>query len=730
MGVRSDNLTNTPAPYRFIIESGLGNEICDREPLEWKEGVNQLDRRLMDGGVFNTFQIASLTFIGSGAALLRKNFNAFEVNAEAFLKVQYFDFESFSYVDFPTRYSFVFGSYKVKKVGKFAFGVNIEVINSSILAKLTERRNIKVNVLRRRSIGEMTIPELEGEPENYRLRIPDLKSTFWSVLTSQKIGGEIWYIQNGKNRTSPDTFTFTAPPLTKRWGNVETVYDVPFATLKSEAQIFTDIQPAFVNTVGGERTLNIRAGVGVYVIDGAGQSASINPYYAEIRQYDASGTLVDTRMFYEFGRTSEAFRQGSINYTATVGAGHKLFLLIRVQNRSSIAADVRNASFEVKEQVADIDSVIIEGLPIYEAWEAVCQHIFDQPYAFYSEFFGRIGKKFNATDSYEDENVEAFAHICAGTNVRGLPIDIDQSNISFSFDELYRACSAIWNIGYTVEVINGVPRLRVEPYEYFFDAENVAIDFSDQLTNFDIESEYMPELAFIEIQNGFENFDYKATNGRGEYNTKVTRTLPVKATERKDLTSPFRADTMGIVNALSTPLADDGSKDIEEDKNIFIIKSQREEAETNDWLAETNELIQIENDSSLFQDSSLNLYFSPARCFVRNANKLVSSLTKQLSARAAFQTSDKLQTLETTGEGYTVKENQDFIINDLPRPLFRPVKHTAEVVLTQSELSTILASPFSLCKFTKDLKGYILSVKKKNAEDKATIEIIEIYEPE
>jgi len=138
----------------------------------------------------------------------------------------------------------------------------------------------------------------------------------------------------------------------------------------------------------------------------------------------------------------------------------------------------------------------------------------------------------------------------------------------------------------------------------------------------------------------------------------------------------------------------------------------------------------------LFGGGSLNLYFSPLRNLIRNSDKITSAMTKQLSAVLRFQTSGKLSNLETSGEGYVfnVKENADITINDLitiKSPKFKPIKLILTTPFYFSDIDYLYTSVDGKLNLYRKVVlpsgkyAYIMNIKFKVGEEKATIELIE-----
>jgi len=241
------------------------------------------------------------------------------------------------------------------------------------------------------------------------------------------------------------------------------------------------------------------------------------------------------------------------------------------------------------------------------------------------------------------------------------------------------------------------------------------------VTRYDIVTESVPEFAYFSLKSGFKNYTYEEINGREEYNTENERTSIINTDSELDNISELRADTIAITTKLATELT---TKDTKEDNSLFIIKTQRD---TDEWQPEFEDNIQIEDSSSLFGSQSLNLYFTPTRNLLRQGNRIKGAFLKYLSSYLTFQTAGKQQTLKTTGEGYTITENENILLDNLDTPIFKPIKHTIECKFDYSDFETLMTNSKGYIRFSDEITGYLLNFKKKNNEDKATIEIIERY---
>jgi hypothetical protein len=251
-------------------------------------------------------------------------------------------------------------------------------------------------------------------------------------------------------------------------------------------------------------------------------------------------------------------------------------------------------------------------------------------------------------------------------------------------------------------------------------------------------------MAYLEIEYGFENYTFNSVNGRGEFCTKCTRTTQLSASETLDLISEVVAAPTSIINCLEKPVSAYGSEDIDEDSEVFILKTQRDSSAPTEraWKVETNEIITIENNSSPYGISTQNLFFQPARNLVRNAELFMPALRLQESGYLRFQTTDKLSGLETTstvdGEDYTIKESDDIRIGGtdsiLPAARMKPIKHMVDTLFTYKDMNLILATDtngipnrYKYIKLSDTLSIWLYGdgIQMKIGEDKASITGIE-----
>lgn len=719
--------SSSPAKYRFRLVTETEDIVCNPEPLEWATGSLMYKRDLDCGGVFSSFQMESLIFIGSGAELLRKLFDAYEVNAKCTLVVEYWRFTERNYTEFPTRFDINFNFFQNAKVGKYRFGVKVKAVNNSSQTKLDNRIDTVVDIRKLVSIGEVPIEGFGYADSNLdkKLSFGQININYLASL-GDKTGS--YFLTHIDNIT-----TYTSIPMTLNYSqsgmDFSEVKSVPYITAKSSLKGM----PAFFEVSKSNRTLTI-----YYDFDMGVSNRYVGsfPWNIKIIETNPDYSIANETFIAGFGgvvKTYHIYGEVSIN----VSKGNSLMFIVECLGfNATYRGWIDYSSVAIREEVVNNSAAVAEGFPLYEALQRVSQHVLDVQFPIYSDFFGRVGIPYNENGgSYGVEDTKRFAHLLLGINLRGILLDDPNATFGISFKKLFQCIKAIWNVGYSLQSIGDDLRIRIEEYAFFFQNTEIVFDppISQRINKYDIDSVYMPELVPLEIKSGFSDYEYLSVNGRGESNTENNRTTIMNTSTKLENISPYRADTKGIYDNIANQVSEsDGSKDTKGDGSVFIIKTQVEPA--GGWKPEKAELITVDSSSSLFKDDLLNRYFTPTRMLKRHGNRITAGLTKFPASKLTFQTSEKWSSLITTGEGYTIAENEDILVSDLADPIYKAMKHTITCDFTIADLDILTYNPFGYITFGQGLdgkviSGYLLSLKKKNNEDKAEITIIEKYIP-
>lgn len=729
-----NTITTTPARYIFKLISRNETILCNPEPIEWADGTFEMNRDLETGGVFKKFQLSTLTFVGNGADLLKRLFAEKEINAECTFMAYWFRNSDRVYVEFPSTFDINFNFYKIVKVGNFAFGVQVQAVNSSTQTKLDNRKDINIDVTKLVSIGDVEIEDYTLLKKNLifaatnihnyaELNTPYLNWPVTGILYAghyffPRVSGSVCYAS-----LPFDIVTNDFP---------DEVINVAY--LPSQVNIVNI--PKVIDNAQFTRTLIINYFLRFDVL----KKNSPSPPWEVL--FIVSNSLETIFTEYSVGTFGQTLGQLEFNDSRTIviEPGQNLRLVVKTRDINNISAYFFRGSGSIlsfNQEIASSPEKTTEGFPIYEAIERTCQHILDVQYPIYSDFFGRTDVAYKSGTNYSTESQLRFAHIQSGLNQRGILLSDENNPLTLNFKNLILTAKCCWNTGYCLEVNEDLfgdtlERIRIENYAYFFQDVEIVLDppLKDRIGKYDIVSEAMPELMPVNLKSGFNNFEYLEINGTAEPNTTNERTSIAKTDVKFENISPLRGDTKGILSNLSNPIDETGTEDTKGDNDIFIIKTQQPES-VDYWIPEKETNIQIENNSSIFRENLLNRYFTPTRMLMRHANKFRAGFTKFDSLQVLrFQTSQKLQNLETTAGGVDhIKENDDILINTLDEPIYGIMKHTVECSFDFSDLELILATPYRYLRFSDTISGFLLNLKKKNTESKATITIIERIAP-
>lgn len=708
-----DRASATPEPYRFTLLNPDSNEekILKVPPIEWREGTIEVNRNIQLGGIFTSFVVDSLTFIKEGAKFLRDIWDEKEMNGRCLLIVEYYNYHTGVYTEMPSRFSLNFATAKPRvKVGNQSIGFLIEATKSDILVKLENRKSKEIDITKTTTLGGFPLRDYSAAPYN-SLK----KNIVFPQTNSRLVSGWIGdYSENNGIENDKDNEIFTQFDMQFYSDDIDDCQEVRYETNKLSA---SSITPFLKNSSEAREVLFTWS----FEIDVTNRKGGIlNPknVYAVIYEVYNGSTIKTSERIADVGKNRGDFAFFD-SRELNIAVGDSIRVYIKTDDTSNINAHINYSNFKIEQVLATFKSKTLESFPIYEAFERVLQHVSDVQFPFYSDFFGRTDAVYNKNgDMYASENQLRFANVMSGLNIRGAALFIPDNPLPVSFEKIFDSANAIWNIGYEVETIDGDERIRVENYDFFFEDVEI-LDLSDRIKQYDIEIEAMPELAYSQVKSGFKDYSYEIINGRGEYNTESYRTSVMNTDTVYSIVSDIRGDSMAIMQKIQDELT---SEDTEEDNELFILKTQRE---SDYWKPEKDENITIEEGTSLLGDDSYNLYFTPTRMLFRHGNRIKGAFSKFLATYLRFQKSNKQQTLKTTGEGYTITENDDIQINDLATEIYKPFKLSVTCKFTMEDFELIMTNQKGYVTLSSSLSGYLLSLKKKNDEDRATIELIQ-----
>lgn len=363
------------------------------------------------------------------------------------------------------------------------------------------------------------------------------------------------------------------------------------------------------------------------------------------------------------------------------------------------------------EEVSIYPTSTIEGFKIYEALNKVTEAITDRVDAIRSDFFGRTD---SSPESYYSTGCGAQAIFTNGVNIRNmLDSNGDKFPIYASFKQLFDALNTVIGIGFAIEKIGGVPYLRIEPVEYFYN-NNVAFSFTNVS---DLIISAAPTYAYNEIEIGFNNWTIENTNGIDEFNTKHIYAFPVKnvknrltrttdvitggyaieATRRQQFSSQPTTDWKYDNNLFLISLnRSDVTFDTEEEDPYFVSDDSYPRTYPAGTITERDEAFAIV-ENVISPETSYNLRYSPARCMANNYRYVSGTIAHNPTLPLRFQSGEGNVIMITelddgcdTIDGQ-IAENQDINSSNVfnPNAYFEPVMLEFSYPITRVQFQAI-----------------------------------------
>jgi len=729
----------TAQRFRFWIISKNGSELLTSAPTGWNGSSIVMGRGLgigsiFTGGVISEYKVGSLKFINDGFKILYGTYNGNgewenglfledELTAKAKLLVEYLD-KDFEYRSFGELFEFDFATLKTNKGKSGAIdSVSINVNQTGLFVLWQKRKNIKIDLTRTESIGGYKIIDFVDLKKI--INIPEISNNFFANWENGETGNTpinpIYGPHENQIYIPKQTLAQSDFEETQSVINRGIYPDNPFGFPKK-----ITVDDCIIKKSKFKRTLifNQTSSFGI-ALKSTTRSLGGTLYIAILDTDDVTIVNETEISAFSFKNPSQTSYKAINDLEIDVLEGQSV--VFYVSNFPSVGS-VRTFAVRmgVVEKVVNISAKTIESMPIIQAMKRCSQLLFDKQDPFKSDFFNEIDQ-------------ETFMNIMGGLHLRGLALDNRNAPITVKADEFYKSISILNNVGFGLEVIDGDEKLVVENIDYFFPDE-VGLDLSDRVNPNEIEEEVFLDGIFSEFEVGFDEFSYESINGRAEYNTKNTRTSILPVGNKLELISKLRGDPKGMFVQLENPVVGEGanaSEDVDGDEDAFVLKTQKDGA--TEWKPEVFENYTVLDNSSLFGNSSWNLFITPTNIFLRNKERIATGLNVAQNSVLAYQQSGKLSTLKTkkTGGLTEVTENQDIkvitqVITEpqIGLPKFDIRLLTVTVPFYDEDYSTLLANKNKLVKLSRNIAGWLITkegFKYDIFKNEATFKLIKKY---
>jgi uncharacterized protein (TIGR02145 family) len=271
------------------------------------------------------------------------------------------------------------------------------------------------------------------------------------------------------------------------------------------------------------------------------------------------------------------------------------------------------------------------------------------------------------------------------------------------------------------------PVVRIEDLRFVF-KDTVFLTIEDAT---EISEEVASDITFSSLTMGFQKSElfYNAIKGRFEYNTTTKYSTPLTRQQNElTETSPYRADTNGIVGCLIKPKVYGLSENTTFDSDNFIINFVRKVVEGISFL----QIARNDNYTSVGgvdnADNCYNLDYEPARNLRRWGSFLRGFLNKYTSLLLSFiaNTNNSGAYSQRTDESAVVTEGADILISDLNAPYFENIYYNFNFKVTTAMIAAMNGNTsdyYGLVKFrnnaNEDYKyGWIMKFESRKPDNK------------
>ncbi len=650
--------------YRFTLSHDtFGTLVLRHAPDGWKDDEFSMTRNMKYFGVFRKFSQSELKFIKEGRDYLQAVYEAYGVNAQVSIKVEYYS----SLNVFSTRFEGTI-DFSTWKINELTCAVQIK--DGAFTDLILSRASQKVNIRDGFSVdGDVITPAALSSIE-----IPDIN-----------IG------KNGLLRwVAPLLSTYEGShviPVSVEWGT--------FTELQTPAQALDDIAGAFFANAEAPGYVDLT----IYIVFDIQLRSFNHDFDVKVKQWDGASW---TEVFTDNRTISSApynqvyhYSSGAISVALATGD----YLIAEfIDNNGTDDVNYQSAYVALSTTFANITGRTINGVTYREAWRAIVAKL---------------------TGNNSGINSTIFDDVHLGALIPGHYLRQNEGindTFSFSLSELFESLS-LFNIGIGVDLGS----LTIERMSHFFDA-HVIIDLSGRVSESLIEKSVIPELYANRIQIGFNSYTYNNTGGIYEYNTASIWSTVIKSIDSEfSIVSPFRADTTGIFDVLQET---DDEKDMEVDEDIYMLDSV--EGDTTDLLARTNEGFE-QITGAVLSNQVFNVDYSPGHTLLRWGSYVRAMHQKNLQSFIRFQKSERNASLRSTLTGAAeVVESADILPSTLDGNLWIPEAYSVEVPLRESDIAAIQLNPYGLVKLTDKKYGWILEFKSKNENRKSSYRLLRV----
>lgn len=271
---------------------------------------------------------------------------------------------------------------------------------------------------------------------------------------------------------------------------------------------------------------------------------------------------------------------------------------------------------------------------VHDAAGQICDRIISEDQSFYSEHLGSSSTLYR---QYDADGCGWKYAIVKGLQVRRY--SLIEKPVSISFNQWWKGINPVLCLGLGYELINGLPVIRVEQMDHFYDDSGTSLDISNVR---DITRNYDQDSIFKTVRVGYSKWQSEDISGIDDAQTKHTYATRLQKSGT-DLTieSEFIAASLAIETTRRTSRIK--SADYKFDNDTFLIAinpnpvvvSPETSPDVNDYVPELDDNFSS-IDNLLNAETRYNSRITPARNLMRWIRYVSGCLQSYVDSKFKF----------------------------------------------------------------------------------------------
>lgn len=698
--------------HKYILESGLGQMVLDRDPMGWDDTETEIGRSEKTYGIFLSVS-NNLQFTGKSKKFLEDNYQAFGVNADVRLTKQIkhpqtdeWQLAFTGFLDFTTR--------KLENNK-----LSVDFVEGGLREILTSQMQEKFELNRKTDIkGNQITPLL---PKNLLLKGREI----YLVSKLDNENKDSFELLSGKwDSGGADRYAWRSPPVeisAKSDDNVQT----PLEILNDKGGHSDGAGTKYYliadrNRGVTRREFNLSFKLDSIVDDDVDFLNSVPRFRVLIRKYTGGDlftysepddiVLISVNPYdvigqsWTFNRSDVIEPKEGESYAllfesraayGTSSIGDRGFMNLNFTNFSG-SIDIREDSF--------FKQTVSPSLRAYDVGNRLTEIFTGKP-CFKSALLD--------TDYWKDLLMSCGFWI---RNMKKKEGEDKDRTMTISFEDFYKSINALEPVGYGIVTEGNKQFIALEQLRYFF--RPVITIKLGQVSK--VKRQTATEFIFSSLSTGYmKGGNYEKPLGLDEYNIQSNYITPVtKVNSKYEVLGASRADSYAAEQARRMQYEDYPDEDTPYDKDNFLFDCKKPGTtfEVRTWPDDFEKA-----PTGVYSpDTAFNLRLSPAYNRNRHAYWFNAATVKYPTDKIRYTSTEGNSELSTKMTGKPeVKENSDVLISELGNPIFEPEWIDFEVPYTQEVMDQLTGKTKIDGEFINNYYGLLQFINEKGQKEKA-----------